>query len=68
MQAFRIDKVPIVHYEELEDGWLKVVASFSRTGPLTYFDQAGQAIQEYLTAEELYDEESLATEAQTPEI
>ncbi|MEO1390983.1 MAG: DUF2213 domain-containing protein [Cyanobacteria bacterium J06634_6] len=68
MQAFRIDRVPIVHYEELDDGWLKVVASFSRVGPLVYLDEHGQPIEEYLTAEELYDEESLATAAQSPVI
>lgn len=52
--SFRFDSAPINNWEELKDGRLRVMATVSRVGELTYRQPDGSDRTEYLTADELF--------------
>lgn len=56
----RLDYGRINQHEKLHDGRLRVMASFSRVGPLKYLKD-GEIQEEHLTADELFREDSLDT-------
>lgn len=65
--AFRCDRAPITKYQKLPNGRLKVWGTFSRVGPLTYVNpKTGQRYDEWLTADELFREDSLETAGLAP--
>ena len=64
--SLRIDRAPIKKYEKLSDGRLRVMATFSRVGPLDYLRADGTTQTEWITAEELFKEDSLDSAALAP--
>ncbi len=64
--SLRIDRAPITKHEKLPDGRLRVMATFSRVGPLDYLRADGSIQTEYVTADELFRQDSLDTAALAP--
>ena len=62
----RFDLAPIVNSEQLEDGRLRVRATFSKVGPLVYVDGNGNTRTEILEADELFRADSLETAGLAP--
>ena len=62
----RFDLAPIVNSEQLEDGRLRVRATFSKVGPLVYVDGDGNTRTEILEADELFRADSLETAGLAP--
>ncbi|HIK42168.1 DUF2213 domain-containing protein [Thermoleptolyngbya sp. M55_K2018_002] len=52
--SFRFDSAPIANWEELPDGRLRIMATISRVGDLTYRQADGSDRTETLTADELF--------------
>lgn len=64
---YRLDSIgKLVNYRETAEGFLDIFCSFSRVGPLVYQRADGRLETEYLTEEELFDEESLSTATGKP--
>lgn len=64
---YRIDAVgEIQEFRETREGFLDLHLSFSRVGPLVYQRADGALETEYVTEEELFNEESLATATGKP--
>lgn len=61
--ALRFDSGKINNWQKLEDGRLRVEATFSRTGKLLYGLPNGETQEETVTANELFDDDSLDTAA-----
>ena len=64
--ALRFDASNKVSYEKLSNGRLRVKATFSRVGSLRYQRSDGTAQEEIVTADELFNEDSLNTAALAP--
>lgn len=62
----RLDVGRITEYRETADGFLDLHVSFSKIGPLVYQRVDGTLETEYLTEEELFNEDSLATATGKP--
>ena len=64
---YRLDNTGrIQSFRETPEGFLDLYLSFSRVGPLEYQRSDGRIETEYVTSEELFDEESLATATGKP--
>lgn len=64
---YRLDTIgKIVNYRETVEGFLDIFCSFSKAGPLVYQRADGRLETEYLTEEELFNEDSLATATGKP--
>lgn len=61
--ALRFDSGKINNWQKLDDGRLRVEATFSRTGKLLYGLPNGETQEETVTADELFDDDSLDTAA-----
>jgi hypothetical protein len=64
--AHRLDIGRIAEYRETPDGFLDLHISFSKSGPLIYQRADGTLETEYLTEDELFNEDSLATATGKP--
>lgn len=64
---YRFDDVgEIKNYRETVEGFLDLTITFSKVGPLVYQRADGRVETEYLTEEELFNEESLSTATGKP--
>lgn len=64
--AIRLDKGKIQSWQKMDDGRLRVMATISRVGELEYQMPNGEIQVETLTADELFNADSLDTAATAP--